>query len=104
MPNAAARDQAPMVELTYNWDKEDYAGGRNFGHLAYRVKDIYAICQKLMDGGVTDQPAAARRAYGFRALAGRYFDRAAAGRRPPAAGRTLGIDAQYRNVVTDRRA
>jgi lactoylglutathione lyase len=41
------------VELTYNWDAEEYGGGRNFGHLAYRVKDIYATCQKLMDGGVT---------------------------------------------------
>jgi lactoylglutathione lyase len=49
----AARDQAPLVELTYNWDKENYTGGRNFGHLAYRVKDIYALCQKLMDAGVT---------------------------------------------------
>ena len=43
----------PMVELTYNWDERDYAGGRNFGHLAYRVDDIYAVCQRLMDGGVT---------------------------------------------------
>ncbi|MCB2096751.1 MAG: VOC family protein [Parvularculaceae bacterium] len=50
---AAARDKkAPLVELTYNWDKEDYAGGRNFGHLAYRVDDIYAICEKLMHAGV----------------------------------------------------
>ena len=49
----AKDDQAPLVELTYNWDREDYAGGRNFGHLAYRVDDIYALCQKLMDGGVT---------------------------------------------------
>ena len=39
-----AKDQAPMVELTYNWDPEDYTGGRNFGHLAYQVDDIYAIC------------------------------------------------------------
>jgi len=44
---------APMVELTYNWDPETYTGGRNFGHLAYRVDDIYATCQRLMDGGVT---------------------------------------------------
>ena len=44
--------QAPMVELTHNWDPEDYKGGRNFGHLAYRVDDIYALCKKLMDGGV----------------------------------------------------
>jgi len=46
-------DAAPMVELTYNWDPEDYDGGRNFGHLAYAVDDIYAACQRLMDGGVT---------------------------------------------------
>lgn len=48
----AAKDQAPLVELTYNWDAEDYKGGRNFGHLAYRVDDIYAACRRLMDGGV----------------------------------------------------
>ena len=48
----AKADQAPMVELTYNWDPEDYKGGRNFGHLAYRVDDIYATCRRLMDGGV----------------------------------------------------
>ena len=41
------------VELTYNWDPEDYGAGRNFGHLAYRVDDIYATCQRLMDAGVT---------------------------------------------------
>ena len=49
----AREKKAPMVELTWNWDPEDYAGGRNFGHLAYRVEDIYAACQRLMDGGVT---------------------------------------------------
>jgi len=49
----AKENQAPLVELTYNWDPEDYDGGRNFGHLAYRVDDIYAVCQRLMDGGVT---------------------------------------------------
>jgi lactoylglutathione lyase len=42
-----------QVELTYNWDPETYSGGRNFGHLAYAVEDIYATCQRLMDGGVT---------------------------------------------------
>ena len=41
------------MEITYNWDPETYDGGRNFGHLAYRVDDIYATCQRLMDGGVT---------------------------------------------------
>ena len=49
----ARERKAPMVELTYNWDEKEYGGGRNFGHLAYRVKDIYALCQKLMDAGVT---------------------------------------------------
>ena len=49
----AKAKRAPTVELTYNWDPEDYAGGRNFGHLAYAVDDIYATCRKLMDGGVT---------------------------------------------------
>ena len=42
-----------QVELTYNWDPEAYTGGRNFGHLAYAVDDIYAVCQRLMDAGVT---------------------------------------------------
>ena len=46
-------EKAPLVELTYNWDPEDYRGGRNFGHLAYEVDDIYALCRKLMDAGVT---------------------------------------------------
>ncbi|MAA65814.1 MAG: lactoylglutathione lyase [Alteromonadaceae bacterium] len=49
----ALDDRAPMVELTYNWDPEDYDGGRNFGHLAYRVDDLYALCDKLQAGGVT---------------------------------------------------
>lgn len=45
--------RSPELELTYNWDGEVYQGGRNFGHLAYEVDDIYAICQKVMDAGVT---------------------------------------------------
>jgi lactoylglutathione lyase len=49
----AKQGAPPMVELTYNYDEEDYQGGRNFGHLAYEVDDIYATCQRLMDGGVT---------------------------------------------------
>lgn len=48
----ARAKKAPMVELTYNWDEHEYGGGRNFGHLAYRVKDIYATCAKLQAGGV----------------------------------------------------
>ena len=49
----AKADRAPLLELTYNWDPEDYQGGRNFGHLAFRVDNIYEVCQKLMDKGVT---------------------------------------------------
>jgi len=50
---AAPGDESAQVELTWNWDPEEYTGGRNFGHLAYAVDDIYAVCQKLMDEGVT---------------------------------------------------
>ena len=49
---AAPGDASAQVELTYNWEPEEYSGGRNFGHLAYAVDDIYALCQRLADGGV----------------------------------------------------
>jgi lactoylglutathione lyase len=49
----AREDKAPVVELTHNWDPEKYQGGRNFGHLAYEVDDIYALCKRLADGGIT---------------------------------------------------
>lgn len=48
----AKESKSPMLELTYNWDPETYSGGRNFGHLAFRVENIYQICKKLMDNGV----------------------------------------------------
>src|SRR5262245_65410529 len=50
---AAPGDESAQVELTHNWDPENYAGGRNFGHLAYEVEDIYATCQRLREHGVT---------------------------------------------------
>ncbi len=50
---AAPGDESAQVELTHNWDPQEYSGGRNFGHLAYAVEDIYASCQRLMDAGVT---------------------------------------------------
>tara|TARA_R110002049_G_scaffold196523_1_gene365590 strand:+ start:1065 stop:1466 length:402 start_codon:yes stop_codon:yes gene_type:complete len=50
---AAPGDDDAQVELTYNWDPEEYGEGRNFGHLAYRVDDIYALCERLAEGGVT---------------------------------------------------
>ena len=51
--DAAKATKAPLLELTCNWDPEEYTGGRNFGHLAFQVDDIYATCQKLMDAGIT---------------------------------------------------
>lgn len=50
---AAAGQEDCAIELTYNWDPEQYTGGRNFGHVAYEVDDIYALCRRLMDAGVT---------------------------------------------------
>ena len=50
--NLAEQNKKPLIELTYNWDKEEYSGGRNFGHLAFRVDNIYEICQKLQENGV----------------------------------------------------
>ena len=51
--NLAEINKKPLLELTYNWDTEDYEGGRNFGHLAFSVNNIYETCQSLMDNGVT---------------------------------------------------
>jgi lactoylglutathione lyase len=50
---AAPGDESAQIELTYNWDPEDYSGGRNFGHVAYQVDDIYALCERLRSAGVT---------------------------------------------------
>ena len=51
--DSVRESRAPLLELTYNWDGEVYQGGRNFGHLAFEVDDVYAICQKAMDQGIT---------------------------------------------------
>ena len=73
---------APLVELTYNWDTEDYGEARYFGHLAFEVDDIYATCDTLMKARRHHQPPAARRQHGVRALARQALDRAPAeGRR-----------------------
>jgi len=50
--NLAEESKKPLIELTYNWDKEEYTGGRNFGHLAFKVDNIYETCQKLQNNGV----------------------------------------------------
>ena len=66
---AAPETPDAELELTYNWDPEEYDEGRNFGHLAFAVDNIYEACQKLMDGGRDHQPAAARWVHGLCALA-----------------------------------
>ncbi|MCZ6828457.1 MAG: VOC family protein, partial [Gammaproteobacteria bacterium] len=51
--DTAQQNRSPCIEITHNWDPEAYSGGRNFGHLAFQVEDIYATCQRLLDQGVT---------------------------------------------------
>ena len=89
-----AGDDVAEVELTHNWDEAGYDGGRNFGHLAFRVegylRDVPDACRRRGD----DQPPAARRLYGVRPFARRDFGRIAAGRRRAWPGRAVGVDAQ----------
>ncbi len=88
----------PEIELTYNWESDEVlGGGRNFGHLAYRVDDIYALCQHLQDNG--HSTSAPRRPHGLRAQPGQHLDRAATKRRRPTQPGTLGINAQPGRVV-----
>ena len=100
---AVPGDSAAQVELTYNWDPEEYDGGRNFGHLAYQVDNIYATCQHLMDQRDHDQSPAPGRLYGLRALAGQYFDRATPEGWSTEARGALGVDGKYRRVVRRRK-
>ncbi len=79
---SAPGDLKAQLELTWNWEPEAYAGGRNFGHLAYEVADIYALCQRLSDGGVDILRPPPGWSYGLCALARRHFGRVAAARRP----------------------
>ena len=89
----------PMVELTYNWDPEAYEGGRNFGHLAYAVDDIYATCQRLKDGGVViNRPPRDGRMAFVRSPDNISIELLQAGA-ALAAGRALGLDAQRRGLV-----
>ena len=90
----AKADRAPLLELTYNWDKEDYGSARNFGHLAYEVDDIYAAVRAAARRWRHHQPAAARRAHGLRALPRRHLDRAAAEGRRAAPVRALELHAK----------
>ena len=83
---AAPESPDAPVELTYNWDPEDYTGGRNFGHLAIGVDNIYDYCAKLQKAGDHHQPAAARRPHGLHQDAGRHINRSAAEGRRTGAG------------------
>ena len=95
----AREDQAPLVEITYNWDPEAYDGGRNFGHLAYRVDDIYAICQQLMDSGVTiNRPPRDGRMAFVRSPDGISVELLQAGG-GHGTGRALGVNGKHRNLV-----
>ena len=96
----ATAEKAPLLELTFNWDPEVYGEGRNFGHLAFEVDDIYATCDQPHEGRHHHQPPAARRAHGLHPLARQHLDRAAAEGRIEAQAGALGIDAQHRQVVS----
>lgn len=93
-------EKAPLVELTYNWDPEDYKGGRNFGHLAYEVDDIYATCQRLMDSGVTiNRPPRDGNMAFVKSPDGISIELAE--RSGEGKGRTVGVDAEHRKLVID---
>ncbi len=90
--------ESPVVELTYNWDEKGYAGGRNFGHLAYRVSDIYGLCEKLMAAGVTiNRPPRDGHMAFIRSPDGISIELLQDGR--SGAEGTLGFHAQYRQLV-----
>ena len=97
---AAPGDSEAQVEITHNWDPQTLDGGRNFGHLAYRVDDIYGLCQKLMDAGVTINRPPRDGHMAFNSLARRHLGRAFAGRRRAARPGTLGLDGEHRRVVS----
>ena len=71
---AAPGDEGACIELTWNWDPEVYTGGRNFGHLAYQVDDIYALCSRLAGGRRDDQSPTPRRPHGLCPVTGRHLD------------------------------
>ena len=92
-------DEGGEVELTYNWDESGYDGGRNFGHLAYQVDDIYETCRRLMDNGVTINRPPRDGRMAFVRIARRDFDRAAAEGRRARPGGAVGVDAQHGRMV-----
>ena len=98
---ARAGDNSPMVELTWNWDPEIYDGGRNFGHLAYAVKDIYALCEQLMAAGIViNRPPRDGHMAFIRSPDGISIELLQEGERLAAQG-TLGLHDQQRELVND---
>ena len=96
----AAAENAPLLELTYNWDPEVYGEGRNFGHLAFEVDDIYAHLRPADEGRRHHQSPPARRPHGLHPLARQHLHRAAAEGRGKAQAGAVGVDAEHRQVVT----
>ena len=96
---AAPGDENAQLELTYNWDPESYTGGRNFGHVAYAVEDLYAICDRLQRGRCHHPPAAPRRTHGVRAFSRWDLHRAAPAGRGTHPGRAMGVDGEFRGLV-----
>ena len=97
---SAAAERAPLLELTYNWDPENYGEGRNFGHLAFEVDDIYATCDRLMKAGVTINRPPRDGRMAFVRSPDNISHRAAAEGRGAAQAGAVGVDAQHRQVVT----
>ena len=90
---------APLVELTYNWDSEDYGDARHFGHLAYEVDDIYALCERLMKAGVTINRPPRDGVMAFVRSPDKHSIELLAEGRAAAAEGAVGVDAEYREVV-----
>ncbi len=95
-----ATRQAPLVELTYNWDSEDYGEASYFGHLAYEVDDIYALCERLMKAGVTINRPPRDGSMAFVRSPDKHSIELLQKGKPAAAEGAVDIDAQYRTVVT----
>ena len=98
----AKASRKPTVELTYNWDPEDYKGGRNFGHLAYAVDDIYATLRQAPEGRGDHQSSAARRPHGLHSHARRHLDRAHPEGRAEGSGGAVGVCGEHWRVVRPR--
>ena len=101
---AAPGDEDAQIELTHNWDESGYGEGRNFGHVAYEVDDVYETCRRLMDAGVTINRPPREGRMAFVRTPRRHLGRAAAERRPSAGRGALGVDGECRPLVSGAEA